>query len=91
MAPRCTRHEHRGPQDFRPNGRCLHCSREAVQRYQRSCRDARRLLKEIGTAAGEGETPPVDKAQLSKILEQSIELGRGTEDGLVVIDNTHRV
>lgn len=45
MSARCTRHEHRGPQDFRPNGRCLYCSREADQRYRRSCRDALRQLR----------------------------------------------
>lgn len=49
MPARCTRHEHRGPQDFRPNGRCLYCCREAEHRYRISCRDARRRLREIGT------------------------------------------
>lgn len=34
VAVRCTRHEHRGPQDYRPDGRCIHCQREAQRRYQ---------------------------------------------------------
>lgn len=48
MPAACTRHVHRGPADFRPDGRtCIHCSREAQKRYRESCRDARRRLAQI--------------------------------------------
>jgi hypothetical protein len=46
-APRCTRHVHRGPQDFRPSGRCVHCAREAQKRYRRSCQEARHKLRAL--------------------------------------------
>lgn len=43
---RCTRHVHRGPEDYRPDGRtCIHCSREAQRRYRARCRNALRTLK----------------------------------------------
>lgn len=45
MPAACTRHVHRGPQDYRPNGRCAHCQREAQKRYRTTCRDALRLLR----------------------------------------------
>lgn len=45
MPTPCTRHVHRGPLDRRPDGRCIHCQREAQKRYRVSCRDARRQLK----------------------------------------------
>jgi hypothetical protein len=46
-AKACTRHVHRGPQDRRPDGRCIHCQREAQKRYRDACRDARRRLAAI--------------------------------------------
>jgi hypothetical protein len=54
----CTRHIRR-PEDIRPDGRCVHCRREAGRRYSRSCVEARRkvrrfeaLINELaGTAA----------------------------------------
>ena len=50
-ANRCTRHVHRGPEDYRPDGRtCIHCSREAQRAYLAKCRDARRRLAVIKAA-----------------------------------------
>lgn len=46
-AAACTRHARRGPQDRRPDGRCIHCQREAQKRYRDACRDARRRLAAI--------------------------------------------
>ncbi|ULN42896.1 hypothetical protein MI149_07330 [Mycolicibacterium crocinum] len=45
----CTRHTRRGPEDYR-QGRCIHCQREAQRRYAKSCRDARRKLRQIEAA-----------------------------------------
>lgn len=45
MPARCTRHVHRGPDDFRPDGRCIHCSREAQRNYRERCRAALREMK----------------------------------------------
>jgi hypothetical protein len=47
MAAACTRHIHRGPEDYRPSGACIHCSREGQRAYGKSCRAARRRLKAI--------------------------------------------
>jgi hypothetical protein len=41
------RHSINGPADLRPNGRCIHCSREAQKKYRQSCRDARKRLQAI--------------------------------------------
>lgn len=48
--PRCSRHVHSGPQDLRPDGRCIWCSREAQRNYRIRCRDARRRLVAIEAA-----------------------------------------
>lgn len=51
MPARCTRHVHRGPEDYRPDGRtCIHCQREAQKRYRQGLRDARRRLAAIEAA-----------------------------------------
>lgn len=44
-ANRCTRHVHRGPQDFRPDGRCIHCSREAQRDYRKRRREAKAVTE----------------------------------------------
>lgn len=46
-AHRCDRHVRRGPEDYRPNGRCAHCAREASRKYGQKCREARRRLAAI--------------------------------------------
>ena len=62
--PACTRHVHRGPEDFRPDGRCVHCSRENQSNYRRGLREAREQLDAIRAALQTSE--PLE-AQLAAI------------------------
>lgn len=49
-AHRCNIHPDRGPQDRRPDGRCIHCSRDRQREYRARCREQIRRYRAIEAA-----------------------------------------
>lgn len=45
----CTRHSHNGPGDYRPDGSCIHCSRERQAKHRNRSSAALRVFNAILT------------------------------------------
>lgn len=83
-AHRCTRHVHRGPQDYRPDGRCIHCSRETQTAYRKRRREAKEVAEAAAIvarvlAAAGGQLVvdgrPIDPADVTGQLVELYEAG----------------